>query len=71
MTMFEEMQKTQQAAEKYLKGLGNKFKKDNAGKSVVVFPYIKRHEVVDDPVKATEITARPEYQKETSFLFNL
>lgn len=69
--MFEEMQKTKEVAEKYLHGLGKKFKTENAGKSVVVFPYLKQHEVVDDPVKATEITSQPKYQKEASFLFNL
>jgi len=69
--MFEEIQKTKDASEKYLEKLGLKFKSDNAGKSVVVFPYINQHEVVDDPVAATKVTSQPKYQKKISFLFNL
>lgn len=71
MTMFDEIQKVQKDAQEYLDSLGPKFKQKNSGKSVVVFPYLKEHVVVDDPMKARDITSQPKYQKETSYLFNL
>lgn len=71
MTILDEAQKIQTDAKVYLDGLGEEFRSENKGKSVVVFPYRKEHFVSDDPVKANEITNSPKYQKEISFVFNL
>lgn len=71
MTMFDEIQKTKNVSEKYLEKLGAKFKKENVGKTVIIFPYIKEHVVVDDPIKANDITSQSKYQKEVSFMVNL
>ncbi len=71
MTILDEAIKTQRDSQQYLDDLGGNFKDRNRGKTVVVFPYLKRHEVVDNPAKLNEITSRPEYQKAVSFVFNL
>ncbi len=71
MTILDDAQKIQDDAKSYLNNLGENFLQENKGKTVVVFPYLKEHAVVDNPVKVNEITSLPKYQKEISFVFNL
>ena len=71
MTIVDDANKIQADALAYLDTLGVNFKIENRGKTVVVFPYLKEHRVVDDALKVNEVTNIEKYQKAISFVFNL
>lgn len=71
MSIVEEAEKIEAEAKQYLTSLGEEFFQKNKGKTVVVFPHLKQHQVFENAIEANKITSSEKYGREVSFVFNL
>jgi len=71
MSILEEAEKIEAEAKQYLDSLREDFLQSNRGKTIVVFPRLRQHQVVENAVDANTLTSSEKYRRESSFVFNL